>query len=243
MKNKKENKTHIRIEGCRFLWGLLFIVCAVLLLLDAFGVGLGFLEGIPLFTVALGILLLAWILKDLIKLKIGHVFFPLAFLFLLFEKHIAGWIGSEEKNLVSNWVVLLAAVLLSSGTALLRPKKLFRRSVKIEDSDSGRNHHASLGSSTVYIDCTTFEVEQVRNELGACQVFFSNIEQYRGNGTLIVCNELGSMKIHVPSAWKICSSITNELGSLSEPEESADDGPTLCIRGENELGSIAIVRV
>ena len=177
------------------------------------------------------------------KLKIGHVFFPLAFLFLLFEKYIAEWIGSDDKNLVSNWVVLFAALLLSSGTALLRPKRLFRPSVKVEDNDAARNHRASFGSSTVYIDCTDFVTEKVRNELGACQVFSSNIEQYRGDGTLVVSNELGSMKIHVPAAWKISSSVINDLGFLSEPEESTDDAPILYIRGKNELGNITIVRI
>lgn len=244
-KTKKGKTARFSVKFNKLAFGLLLIACAVFIILDSVGVSLGFLSGIPAITLVIGALLIVWTLTELIKLRISGIFFPLAFLFMLFEKYIAKWAALDNENIINNWLVLLAAALLSIGCSLIIPKRKTFTYVKSSSNTTGSNskqNTSSLSSSTIYIDCSTFENESVVNELGACQVFFSNIEQYDGNGVLNVVNELGSMKINVPSTWKIITSISNELGSVNEPSET-DGDKVIRIVGSNELGSMTITQV
>lgn len=243
-KTKKGKTAHFSIKVNKLAFGLLLIACAVLIILDSVGVSLGFLSGIPAIKLVIGALLIVWTLTELIKLRISGIFFPLAFLFMLFEKYIAKWAGLDS-NIINNWLVILAAALLSIGCSLVFPKRKKATVIYDNSNTSGYSSNgktSSLSASTVYIDCNTFENESVVNELGSCQVFFSNVDEYKGGGTLNVVNELGSMKINVPSTWKIITSISNDLGAVNEPTES-DGDKVIRIEGSNELGSMTIIRV
>ena len=125
------------------------------------------------------------------------------------------------------------------GAKLITPKRRFgKRFSKI------KHHHTSPGTaSTVYVDCETEdETVTVKNELGACNVYFSNVESYKGGMVLEIYNELGSMTINVPSEWNIVTNIKNELGAVSASEEEGTTDKTIFINGKNELGSVRITR-
>ena len=239
---KKKNNWNIKIRANRLAWGLLLIACAVLLLLDACGVSFGFLEGIPFFTLLVSGLLVGFLIAEIFSARFHRAFFTIAFLFMVLEKYIAGWIGADHSNLINNWLVLLIAFLLSVGTSLLRPRKLFRRSLGTQGAFSGNNHNTA-GSSTVYIDCTSFTTEEVTNEFGSCQIFFSNVKAYEGGGKLLLRNEFGAMKVHVPKEWKIKSSLTAEFGALFVPDDSPEDGKVIEIVGKTEMGALKVIRV
>ncbi len=244
--DKTENKIKysFNLSGSRIAFGLLLIACAILMILDAVGISLGFLSGIPAFTVFLSALIVYWFFSELFKLRLWGLFFPLAFLFMVLEKHIAKWCGLPSENIINNWLVLLAASLLAVGVALLKPKRIARFSKKDGYRKSSVKGTKTCGSSTVYVDCGDGEkTVEVSNKLGSCDVYFSSIEEYDGNKTLIVHNELGSMTINVPSGWKINSSVNNDLGSISEPYDKAQGDITINIEGTNSLGSLSITRV
>ena len=236
---KKGNKVHFKLSANRIAFGLLFIACAVLIILDAVGFSLGFLSGIPAWVLILTALNLVWLIDLIVKLKISEVFFPIAFIFMLLEKYIAGWCGLGKSNIINNWLVFLCALLLMIGAKLITPKRRFgKRFSKIK-----HNHTSPGTASTVYVDCETEdETVTVKNELGACNVYFSNVESYKGGMVLEIYNELGSMTINVPSEWNIVTNIKNELGAVSASEEEGTTDKTIFINGKNELGSVRITR-
>lgn len=241
---KKGNKFSCRISANRLAFGLLFIACAILIILDSVGVSLGFLSGIPAIKLIVGAMLAVWLISELIKLNISGIFFPVAFIFMLFEKYIAKWAGLEKSNIINNGLVVIAALLLTIGTDLITPrKKIFKINYGGEASKKKNAHNSALSSSTVYIDCSDFVYERVKNDLGACNVYFSNVEKYEGNGTLEIQNDLGATRIHVPSDWKIISSISNGLGAVSKPEDTGNGDKAIRIIGDNNLGAVSIVRV
>ncbi len=237
---KKGNTFHFKLSANRVVFGLLFIACAVLIILDAVGVSLGFLSGIPAWVMILTVINLIWLIDEIIKLKLSEIFFPIAFIFMLLEKYIAGWCGIEKNNIINNWLVFLCALLFCIGAKLIAPKR--RITKKFTKSAS---HKTSRGTaSTIYVDCSAEEdTVTVRNELGACNVYFSNVESYKGGMTLLVHNELGAMNINVPSEWNIVTNIKNELGALTNPEGNESTGKTIFIEGHNELGAVNIKRV
>ena len=114
-----------RISGSALYWGVAFIAVALLLIFNAVGVKAGFLDigGLPVLRIVLGVLLLSCVVWSLCKGKVAQIFFPLAFIALLFEKEIARLFGAQDENLYSVWLVLGVAALLTAGVALLLPSR------------------------------------------------------------------------------------------------------------------------
>ena len=243
----KNGGSRFNVKFNKVVFGLLLIACATLMVLDSFGIGLGFLSDVPAFALVIGAILILWLIDRIVRLRISQIFFPLAFLFMLFEKYIAQWISHGSDNIMNNWLVIFVALLLHAGTAMITPKRRnkglkFTYNTKAEKTENENTHNASMGSSIIYIDCASFVSENIVNEMGSCQVYFTNIDQYVGGGTVNVTNELGSVKIHVPSGWRIESSISNEMGGCSEPQDKDVGDKSIVINCLNELGAINIVR-
>jgi len=223
----------------KLFWGLGFLLAATLIILDVVGVMPTLLSAvgeISVFALILGLLLLSYAIARLFRGNISAIFFPLAFIFMLFEKNIAFLCGLESKNIVNNWLVLLIALLLHIGFAILIPSKRIRRKhVKCSVKSDNK-----FNSSTVYVDCASFTPNVVENKLGECTVHFQNVEQYKGEQTLNVSNELGAMTVNVPSAWTLIIDVDNSLGSFDAPPAHDGGGPTLYIKGNNRLGDLEI---
>lgn len=226
-----------RVIG-KLFWGIILILAAVLLVLDSVGTEMGFLSGLSIFRTIAVILLLAGAFEELSKRDFGGFFFSVAIAFMIYEKQIAVWLSLEDTNIISNWTVLLVALLLTVGFSLLFGKRTFTFTY-----NGGKEKHKVAGSYVTNIDCSAFDQMNVNNELGSCEVHFSNVESYTGNGVLTVNNELGSMKIYVPAEWTVTNRITNELGSVQIKGEPNGNGKTLIIQGTNELGSVQIIYV
>lgn len=229
----------------KIFFGILAIVAAVLLILDATDVIsplTSTVGDVSVFAVVLGIMLLSFAISRLIKGKIGEIFFPLAFIFMLFEKNVSVMIGRNGEDLINNWLVLLIALLLSIGFSILFHKKKNHHIKCCVETNIPPHSHAggSLGSSTVYVDSANITPNHIENNLGSCHVYFENPERYAGGATLYVENNLGAMIINIPAAWKINTSIENNLGGVTIPKNDDTERPILYIKGENNLGSLTV---
>ena len=181
-------------------WGLVFICAAALIILDAVGVNFG--EGITPWRIILGVLLLGWVVYEIVQLKFASVFFPLAFLFLVFEAPIGLWIGKGE-DLISTWLVLLVALLLTLGVGMLLPNRTVFNSNK------------RMGRSTVYLDAAKdLESAHIGDNLGSVTL--------RIPGTWMVATQISDNvgKVNVPPQDYPCSkSITlvvrDNVGTVS----------------------------
>ena len=226
----------------KLFWGLGFLLAAALIILDAVGIIPSLLSAVgkvSIFSLILGLLLLSFVIERLCKGKVADIFFPLAFIFMLFEKNIAVLCGLEDENIINNWLVLLIALLLHAGFAILLPSPHTRK----RHRKCATSHENAFNSSTIYIDCETFTSSTVTNKLGECTVHFRGIDKYQGGQTLTVENNLGSMTVNVPVAWTAVVDVNNAIGSLDTPLYSDNGGPVLYIKGENHLGSLEIVYV
>ena len=216
----------------------------MLIVLDAVGVSLGFIADIPAWVLIMTVLCGIWLIDALVKLKFHEIYFPLAFAFMFLEKNIAMWCGLKNKNIINNWLVFFVALLLMIGTRCLMPRKswISRLSEFKFGGDTENSSHAN--KSTVYVDCRDCDDRiSITNDLGECEVFFSNVDCYENSITLVVSNHLGAMTINVPFGFRIVSSIENELGAVNLPSDASSGDMTLYIEGKNELGSLKIVRV
>lgn len=227
------------MKTSKIFWGLGFLLAAAFLLLDAFGIITPLLDvvgGITWFQIVVGLLLISFIISRFIKLKISEVFIPLALLFMVFEKNVAYICGLENRNIINNWLLLLCALLVTIGFAILFPNG-WKFRFKISSNKNGKKSKkgGSLGSTVVYIDCSDFVEENVVNRLGECVVHFENEDNFTSGSILNVDNKLGSITIFVPSAWNIKNRISNSLGSIEASDNTSvgGDAPTLIIEGNN----------
>ena len=233
----------------KLFWGLGFILAALLIILDSLGVIAPFTEavgGVSVGAIIIGIFLISFVISRISKGKICEIFFPLAILFLIFEKNIATLAGLEDKDIISGGAVILVALLLTVGTAILFPFRV-KAKIHIEGSSEGKKSFGrkkraenSLSVSTVYIDSDSMTPSHIENSIGSCSVYFEKTECYVGGGCITVENNLGSMQINVPAEWIAECETENNLGSVSVAETKNSTGPVINISIENNLGSVSV---
>lgn len=239
------------MKAWKIFWGLGFILLAVALILNAIGVvpPLESVVGEISFIAIVGVLLLlSWVIDRLVRGKIGEIFIPLAFIYMIIEKNIAYVCGLEDPDILHNGLVFGCAVLLQIGFSIIfsgirkkRKRKKFRVVHKSGGSSSTKTNESSFTSAEKYIDSSDFTEEWFENNLGALSIHFENADEYQGGGVLHVENNLGATKIYVPSSWSYIHDIDNSLGGVNADVDGGDpSGPKLIIKGENNLGAIQI---
>ncbi len=208
-------------------WGLVLIGAAVMLILNGIGVNLGY--EISVWRIILGVLCLSWLVDSIVEGEFAELPFPLAFMFLIFEPTIAHAIGHENNDLISNWTVLLAALLLTIGLHIILPDK------------KGKNVKVA-GSTTVYLDASDLSNASIHDNLGSIQAYITNCEAYRGDGCVRINDNLGKVVLHVPSNWDVRVEASDNLGAINSPEPK--DGVydhSLSVIVTDNLGAVNIV--
>ena len=218
-------------------WGLVLILAAVLLILDGAGLPLG--GGLRPWRIILGVLLLAWLVWEIIRLKFTEIFFPIAFLFIVFQSPLAQAVGHGSDEFLSPWVVILAAVLLTIGFQFLFKKKDVRISVEPDEDKTEKR----IGEETIYFDASDLSNVEIRDHIGTVNVCISNLEAYTGGGKITVRENLGEVKLHIPNEWDLAVSAKSNLGKVTVPDHTAPGGKTLSVEITKNLGEISVIFV
>ncbi len=216
--------------------GLILIFAAIVILLDAFGIILSLttaVGGLSVISILFGILLIALSIHRIMKHDFSTVIIAVALIFMLFEKNIA-FILSRPENIINNWLLLLASVILAIGVKYIIPK-------------SSKAHSIMFGESTVYLNSTDFNSKQkrhVKNKFGECKIYFENCDEYTGDGTLSISNRFGEMRIFVPSTWRLVTKVECAFGESNFPKcDGTENAPVLNIIGSNKFGELKIVYI
>lgn len=234
----------------RIFWGIVAIVFAVLLVLEYVGISIPIFSSVPLWKIFLLLIFLYWIIKQIIKRNFFLVFFPLAILAMVYERHLVEWFNISSGDIAPWWGFLLVALLLTVGFSLLTKNTDFNV-IKSGDGEQVNSKNCAtksvnnLKSSILYIDCgaeqNTPLKESIENNLGSTSVYFVNTEKYEGNGMLTIDNNLGSLTIFIPKDWVVISHIDNSLGSVVTPPPIATENKkSITINGDNNLGSLVV---
>ena len=228
-----------RLITSSVFWGTVLVLAAVVLILD--GLGIKFADGLftPLRIIG-GVLLLSWLIYEIVRLRFTNVFFPLAFLFLVMEEPIAALMGRTEDNrdLISNWLVLLAALLLTIGF-----KAIFRRShiIEVNGHSVDVGGKKKLGTVEVYLDPNDVDNCKVCDNLGTVNVYVVNRDQYNGNGLISVSDNVGQVIIHLPEDWNVITQVSDNLGHVSIPPQTQNHEKSITLAVSDNLGQISVV--
>lgn len=215
----------------KILIGILLILVALGIILNAVDVPLGFISSLAIGDAILCVALLFLMASLILDRAWFFVPVPLMLIFFFLEDNIAAWLGKSEPNLVSNWLVLGCTILIGIGLSMI---------LGGHHKHTRKRDTVSLGDKSNYIDCATFKKSWQVLNFGNLDIYFENPDAYKGNGILHVNCRVGNMEIHVPNGWHIVTDIKTSLGNTEVPKVNFPDGPLLTIEGRNHLGNIEI---
>ena len=214
-------------------FGLVLILSAAVLILEGAGVPLG--HGVSPWRIIVGLLLVGWIIRILIRRKPTDVFFPLAFLLLVFEAPIAHALGKEGDNLIADWVILLSALLLTIGC----------KSIFSHRGEAGKriDGEGKIGSSSHYLEASSLNdgTASIHDNLGKVQVYISDPGSYTGGGVITVADNLGAVTLHLPRDWAVVTQTRDNLGKISIPPQDAVGSKSITLVIADNLGHISVV--
>lgn len=224
--NKSKSKKAI-------FWGLVLILSAVILVLDNMGINFGM--EFSLWRIIGGVLLVSWLICEIVRLKFADIFFPIAFLIILFRDPLVTWLNLDPEKVPEFWIIILAAALLTAGFhAIFDRKKTFT----INGHEVETN--GKIGKDTLYADAKDLSGFTIKEHLGAVEVFFSNKDNYPGNGVITICDNLGLVTIHMPKDWNVVTQCSDNLGTISVPEHEYSGEKSITLDVHDNLGRVEV---
>ena len=227
----------------RIFYGILLILCAVLVIMS----GMGVLPGRLIPTLIFGFLALAFAVnKDIIL--------SLLFAALLFNVY-KDMLGLEK---ISGLLVVLAALLLGAGLKLIFKRKNPSITVNINSED--RDSYGSVGedyesngilrekdifsSKVRYVNSNDFKSALFEVNFGNLLVYFNNDDIPGGTAEINVDLNFGNIELFVPRDWEIDDKVKYSFSShKSTGENPASGGPVLRINGSCDFGSLSVTRL
>lgn len=224
-------------------WGLLFILAAVLIIVNQFG----FFTGISVFDIAFTVLLVGVIIKSIMYLNFWGILFPIAFLCIIY---------AEPLNITdfTPWPVLLVALLFSIGLSLLFQKQCWGHlvfhhnntcsSTRSELDENVVNCYANFGECIKYIDSTNFERADIKCSFGSVKAYFDNAQIPSGNADIYMDVSFGDCVLFIPKTWKVVNDVNVFLGDMKEHGRIIDSAsPTVTLHGNLSFGDAKIIYV
>ena len=219
----------------RIVWGIILFGTAVALLLFAFIPQLHW-AGVSIWKLLLAAVLVYWLLNNVIfgKTLAEHfqVFLPLGILFLVFQKEIALLATGREEKLVSDWTIILAAVLLTIAVDMIFSHTTTRKG----------GHNNRMSSSVYYLDAQLGK-HMVANWMGDAEVCFENTDLPSSADpiTLELNNKMGNVTVKVPRDWTVVLDLPSKLGHVEVRPNQTAEGRKLILQGENKMGNIEVI--
>ena len=151
------------------------------------------------------------------------------FLFLIFEGPLGAALG-KGPDLISNWTVLLAAALLTAGTAILLPRR-----------EGGGTVQGSVGAATVYFDAAELHNGLITGKMGRTQVYITNRQAYDGNGVITITDNVGQILLYVPKEWNVVTTGGDNLGRVHVPAHNAPGPLSVTLSVSDNLGVVDVI--
>ena len=228
------------------LRGLVLIAVAVCLVLWKLGkLSLRFsIAGVSWFWVIVAIGLAIVAVTSLCELNFGGVFFPAAFICMIFSKP---W----HLEALTPWVVLIVAVLLTMAFERMFPmrggKRNFVSARTGYESDGKYAYYAlRMGESAKYFRQEDLENVDLLMTMGGMSVYFDNVNVPSGEIKIHTKTTMGETHLFVPRDWKIVNDVRCMMGetNYSGFRDESDENSVRCVIDGNVFcGELIIDRI
>ena len=231
--------------------GALFIVAAILIVLNR----LGYTMGIGIFEIVCSVVLVACLLNSIVKLSFSGMIFSVAFLLIIW----AGPLGIPA--VLIPWPLIFVAALSSIGLNLMFKNNIAYKSLKTKQNAYSKrntrfsenvgdvegdyvNENNTFGGTTRYIKSQNLMHMDLSNSFGELKVYLDNADIKANIATIVVNNSFGETCLYIPRHWKVESHLICSFGHVSEDGYSQGEvGPTVVIEGKVSFGELRIIYV
>lgn len=225
-----------------WFWGVFFVLAAAFVIVGAVT---GFAQ-IGFWSILGAVLLAAVFIQSLIHLNYFGVFMSLALAYWIFQAPL-------QLFIISPWLLILAAILLSIGFHIIFRKHSKHEYVKRHDKDDYNTVEeiddnnpfvkVSFGASSKYLHAEALKGGQFYCNMGALEVYFDQVQIDPNGAEIYVDCSLGSINLYFPKTWRVVNKLHGSLGSVSEDSHRSvpsQDAPPIVVTGNVSLGAIEI---
>lgn len=231
---RKNNNRH------NMFWGLFFLGCAALILVNFLLEQLGFDFHISLIKIIFTLFFATAIAEGLRKMDFFSILIPGAFIFIMYDDLL----GIDGGSFSILCIALFAAI----GLSIIFPKskgKKITAEPKVPpagmSSDSFIRLKNCFNSTIRYVNSSTFSRGEIEDCFGSMKVYFDNANIKDGEAFLHINVVFASTIIYVPANWVVVDNIQSIAASVNvatPPVQQA--GPVLNISGDAAFSSVSI---
>lgn len=227
------------------LWGLSFVLVALLIIGDAFNL----LTGLPgVFETVASVILLAIAIGNLGNMEFFGILMPLSAIV---------FINAEALGVYSQrWEIVLAAFFLSVGLKLMfRRKRSWQSRIFNNDNEdtkegtfksSKKNNgfifiKSNFSDHTKYVREDNFKEAQIECNFGSLKVYFNELNFNQAGSTINVESSFGKTRLFLPKNLNVVNHLSTTFGGASnESRFVGDEFPTVTLNGSANFGDISI---
>ncbi|MDO5522345.1 MAG: hypothetical protein Q4G58_17770 [bacterium] len=230
------------------MWGLLLVLGAMVLIFGKLGY-LGDINAVSLIvSAALGLIAVI----NLFKLEFTGVFFPLAFIGIIYDKELG-------ITAITPWIILVAAALLSIGFSLIFHKhhhhyhteynskeNYDEKDFDVIDVEDASNVTCTtkFGASAKYVNTEDFKQADLSCSFGAMKVYFDNATIQGEKAVVRIDGSFCGIELYVPKKWQVEDHLNVSLAGVTEKNRNQSTGtPVLVLVGSISFSGVDIIYV
>lgn len=232
------------MKSSKILWGGLFILAAIYIVVSKFGV----VPDIGMFRIGITVFLVWMFIEGIRNIDFFGILFSVAFLCIVYDRQL----GITE---LTPWTVLGAALFGSIGLSMIFGNyKKKSRLQKMQNASGGYAGSSSeqctgeqlrvennFGSAMRYINSDNFQNAQIENNFGTLSVYFDNAIVQGGSAMVNVENNFGETNLYIPKEWQIRNNLERSFGAINEIGRYVGSSNTvLFLNGSANFGAINI---
>lgn len=216
----------------KILWGLAFLLAAVLLIAG------NFLDmNIKVSDILIMIAMVILLIEGIFHRNFALILFPVAIILIINSDRL----GISD---ISPWSVLAAALLGSIGLSVLFPRRgrhwkipadsmgnirkgkgsVVQEEIVQEGSGEEARLENSFGDTVKYFNGTLPEEVRLENSFGSMTVYFDNAVMQNHKVYVRVDASFGSTVLYIPAAWKVVLRRDVAFGSVREVGQCNPNG-------------------
>lgn len=231
-------------RGRNTIGGIIFLVLAAMALFGGFSI----FDDLPLWRMALTVILLFWLGDGLRRRDWGSILFPIAIVAVI-------WINYFDFK-VSAWSLIMAALFGTIGLGFIfgnSRKSMYEGAIEYnsEDgvdgpvgsatTDNAFTFSTSFASSVKYIKSDDFKHARINASFGESKIYFNDAIIQSGEATVDVDVKFGQIELYVPRDWFVTNNARVMFGDITEKNRSMTSGtPKINIIGNVAFGSVIV---
>ncbi len=223
-------------------WGLLFILAAVLIIINAMGIGID----LNIWNIIFTVVLIACLVRSIVARSISGVIFAVAFLLIIYDDVL----GIER---LTPWPVLGAAVLASIGCSMIFGNGHAHQHFSQEPYDtaaenisqSDMDFNTSFTSTVKNVNSDDFKYLKAGCTFGAMKIYFQNAMIQGESAQLNLHVSFAGAELYIPKEWTVVNQVDASFGGIDEknPHLCPTGGKKLIMTGNVSFGGVEIYYV